>query len=156
MRFVLQLRLRLIYRRYDLLLIRRHKVRALWHLNNPMFMGKEDAKLLKMEALQERRTQCEAARYNGHRRHGFGIFRQIEAPLVQTVPKRDFAHEYRPDAVTPVLTEGLRSTDAARTLGLSVKTNSQWIRGARAGLLACVNMHLVRSVTDLQAEVSRL
>ena len=75
---------------------------------------------------------------------------------MQTVPKRVFTHEYRAEAVKLVLAEGLGVTEAARKLGLSVKTFSTWIRDAGAGKLANVDTHRVQPVTDLQAEVSRL
>lgn len=75
---------------------------------------------------------------------------------MQSVPKRVFTHEYRAEAVKLVLAEGLGVSDAARKLGLSVKTYSRWIREARAGVLARVDTYRSQPVTDLQAEVSRL
>ena len=75
---------------------------------------------------------------------------------MQSVPKRVFTHEYRAEAVKLVLAEGLGATEAARKLGLSIKTYSKWIRDARSGKLASVDTHRVQPVTDLQAEVSRL
>ena len=75
---------------------------------------------------------------------------------MQSVPKRVFTHEYRAEAVKLVLAEGLGVTQAARKLGLSVKTYSKWIRDARAGALSTIDTHRVQPVSDLQAEVSRL
>jgi len=62
-----------------------------------------------------------------------------------------FTHEYRAEAVKLVLAEGLGVTEAARKLGMSVKTSSKWIRDARTGVLARVDMHRA-----LPVEVSRL
>ena len=75
---------------------------------------------------------------------------------MQTVPKRVFTHEYRAEAVKRVLAEGLGVTQAARKLGLSVKSYSKWIPDARAGALSTIDTHRVQPVSDLQAEVSRL
>ena len=75
---------------------------------------------------------------------------------MQTVPKRVFTHEYRAEAVKLVLIEGLGVTEAARKLGLSVKTYSKWIRDARVGALSNIDARRAQPVTDLQAEVSRL
>ena len=55
-----------------------------------------------------------------------------------------------------MLAEGLGVTQAARKLGLSVKTYSKWIRDARAGVLSTIDLHRIQPVSDLQAEVSRL
>ena len=75
---------------------------------------------------------------------------------METVPKRVFTHEYRAEAVKRVLAEGLGVSEAARKLGLSVKTYSRWIREARSDVLAGVDTHRTQPVSDLQAEVSRL
>lgn len=75
---------------------------------------------------------------------------------MQSVPKRVFTHEYRAEAVKLVFAEGLGVSEAARKLGMSVKTYSKWIRDARTGVLARVDTHRALPVTDLQAEVSRL
>ena len=84
------------------------------------------------------------------------MFHRIKESVMQSVPKRVFTHEYRAEAIKLVLAEGLGVADAARKLGLSVKTYSRWIREARAGVLARVDTYRVQPVTDLQAEVSRL
>jgi transposase len=75
---------------------------------------------------------------------------------MSNVPKRVFTHEYRAEAVKLVINEGMIVAQAARKLGLSVKTYSRWIRDARAGTLASVDSYRVQPVSDLQAEVSRL
>ena len=75
---------------------------------------------------------------------------------MQSVPKRVFTYEYRAEAVKLVLAEGLAVTEAARKLGMSVKTCSKWIRDARSGVLARVDTYRTQPVSDLQAEVSRM
>jgi len=75
---------------------------------------------------------------------------------MSNIPKRVFTHEYRAEAVKLVINEGMIVAQAARKLGLSVKTYSRWVRDARAGTLADVDRYRVQPVTDLQAEVSRL
>jgi transposase len=75
---------------------------------------------------------------------------------MSNVPKRVFTHEYRAEAVKLVISEGIIVAQAARELGLSVKTYSRWVRDARVGQLASVDSYRVQPVTDLQAEVCRL
>jgi transposase len=75
---------------------------------------------------------------------------------MSNVPKRVFTHEYRAEAVKLVINEGMIVAQAARKLGLSVKTYSKWVRDARAGILAQVDSYRLQPVSDLQAEVSRL
>jgi transposase len=75
---------------------------------------------------------------------------------MSTIPKRVFTHEYRAEAVKLVTEQAMEISKAANKLGLSVKTYSRWVRDARAGTLVCVDTYRTQSVTDLQAEVSRL
>jgi transposase len=75
---------------------------------------------------------------------------------MSNVAKRVFTHEYRAEAVKLVINEGMIVAQAARKLGLSVKTYSKWVRDARAGILAQVDSYRLQPVSDLQAEVSRL
>ena len=73
---------------------------------------------------------------------------------MQSVPKRVFTHEYRAEAIKLVLAEGLGVSEAARKLGLSVKTYSKWTRDARSGVLARLDTFRTQPVSDLQTVLS--
>ena len=75
---------------------------------------------------------------------------------MQTVPKRVFTHEYRAEAVKLVLAEGLGVTQAARKLGLSVKTLFEVDTECSVGHARTCRHASYTPVSDLQAEVSRL
>jgi transposase len=72
------------------------------------------------------------------------------------IPKRQYTHEYRAEAVKLVTEQGMGVQAAAEKLGLAVQTYSTWVGKARAGKLAAVDLHRLAPVGDLQAEVSRL
>ena len=71
-------------------------------------------------------------------------------------PKRQFADEYRKEAVKLVTEQGMQLTSAARKLSPSVQTYANWVSKARAGELARIDAHRLQPVNDLEAEVSRL
>ncbi len=66
--------------------------------------------------------------------------------------RAQYTAEYKAEAVS--LAESLGATKAARKLGISVKTLDKWSRLARDG--GVVKDGKRRSVSDLEAEVSRL
>ena len=73
-----------------------------------------------------------------------------------STPKRTYTQEYRVEAVKLVIETNMNLTAAAKKLGLSVKTYSNWVQQARSGKLAAVDAHRLQPVTDLHAEISRL
>jgi transposase len=75
---------------------------------------------------------------------------------MSTIPKRVFTHEYCSEAVKLVTQHTMGVSEAAKKLGLSVKTYSRWVRDARAGTLVRMDGYRTQPVSDLQAEVSRL
>jgi transposase len=75
---------------------------------------------------------------------------------METIPRRVFTSEYRIEAVKLHLEQNKGVTEAARQLGLSVKTYSNWVQQAKAGKLMKLDSHRLQPVGDLQAEISRL
>jgi transposase len=74
---------------------------------------------------------------------------------MQTIPNRQYTKEFQAAAVNQVLDGGRSVTEVARSLEMSDKTLSNWVRRVRRG------QPLSRSgqtpaVTDVQAELSRL
>jgi transposase-like protein len=75
---------------------------------------------------------------------------------MQTISRRVFTHEQRAEAVKLVNEQVMGVIPATKKLALSVKTFSRRVRVAPAGVLERVDAHRAQSVSDLQAEVSRL
>lgn len=72
------------------------------------------------------------------------------------IPKRQYTHEYRAQAVKLVTEQGMSLMAAARQLGIASQTYSTWVNKARAGKLAAVDAHRLAPVSELHAEISRL
>jgi transposase-like protein len=71
-------------------------------------------------------------------------------------PKRQFAHEYRAEAVKQVTENGTKASAAAQKLGRSMQTYANWRVRAREGESAIVEARRMQPVSDLQVEGSRL
>ena len=67
------------------------------------------------------------------------------------IPRRRFTDDYRVQAVS--LAESVGPSEAARKLGISVKTLSNWVTG-RVGSTTSSSSR--RPVSDVEAELSRL
>lgn len=74
---------------------------------------------------------------------------------MEKLPKQVYTPEYRAQAVRLVTEQKKTVPQAARELGMSVKTLSNWVYKSRQGGLAAVNTHR-KPVTDLEAENARL
>jgi transposase len=75
---------------------------------------------------------------------------------METNVKRVFTQAYREQAVKLVIEQGLGVTQAARQLGINVKTYCNWLKLARQGKLGVVDESRLQPVGELQAEITRL
>src|SRR5687767_7736529 len=73
--------------------------------------------------------------------------------MAKVPPRRRFTADFRQQAVA--LAESVGPAAAARQLGISVKTLSNWTSG-RAGMSTTPKAQARRPVTDPEAELSRL
>ena len=74
---------------------------------------------------------------------------------MKSIPDRKYTAEFRAEAVKLVLEQGVGPAEAARPLGMSLKTLAHWVMRARRGDLSGISAKGA-PVTDLQAEVTRL
>ena len=71
------------------------------------------------------------------------------------LPRQTFTVEFREQAVKLISEEKLTIPEAARRLGMSVKTLGNWVHKSRAGALSTVGESR-KPVTDQEAENARL
>ncbi|MGF1545804.1 MAG: transposase [Thiotrichales bacterium] len=71
------------------------------------------------------------------------------------LPRQSFTVEFREQAVKLISEEKLTIPEAARRLGMSVKTLGNWVHKSRAGGLSAVGESR-KPVTDQEAENARL
>ena len=71
---------------------------------------------------------------------------------MQKVPRRSYTADFRSQAVA--LAGSVGPAAAARKLGISVKTLTNWVSGRAGGVASASSKR--RPVTDLEAELSRL
>jgi len=74
---------------------------------------------------------------------------------MERVPRQKYTKEFREQAVQLVQEQKFTVPEAARRLAISGKTLANWVFRARRGQLATLG-ETRRSVTELEAEVSRL
>lgn len=71
---------------------------------------------------------------------------------MEKLPKRVYTQAFKDEAAKLVVRDGLGVTEAARRLGMSVKTLAHWVAAARGGQAE----RRGAPVTELEAEVARL
>ena len=74
---------------------------------------------------------------------------------MEQLPRQIYTKEYREQAVKLVIEQKQTIPAAARNLSMSAKTLANWVYRTRHGKLEGMDTHRA-SVTDLEAEVSRL
>ena len=74
---------------------------------------------------------------------------------MHTIPNRQYTREFREAAVNQVLDGGRSVVEVARSLEMSDKTLSNWVRRVRRGQPFSRRGQLPE-VTDVQAELTRL
>ena len=74
---------------------------------------------------------------------------------MEQLPRQIYTQEYREQAVKLVIEQKLTIPAAARRLSMSAKTLANWVYRTRHGKPEGMDTHRA-SVTDLEAEVSRL
>jgi len=74
---------------------------------------------------------------------------------MQTIPNRQYTGEFQEAAVQQVLAGGRSVAEVARSLEMSDKTLSNWVRRVRRGA-SLSRRGPTPEVTDVQAELSRL
>lgn len=72
---------------------------------------------------------------------------------MERIPRQFYTQEFKEEAVSLVVDGGLTIAEVSRRLSISQQTLRNWIKKHRSG---CLSPPGSRSVTELEAEVSRL